>query len=94
VSRRGAAVRQIFRLAGSALRFLLLTRPAPRTRRERKGGDEAQRAEIDRLRALVAELEEQVELISTSTNAEAIEAYKDRVAELQRLLEEERERTK
>lgn len=94
MSRRGAAVRQIFRLAGSALRFLLLTRRAPRSRRERKGGGEAQRAEIERLRAQVAELEEQVELISTSTSAEAIEAYKDRVAELQRLLEEERERTK
>jgi len=92
VTRRQRAACQIVRLAGSALRFLFTPRPRPR--RERSEVEAVLKAETERLRREVADLEEQVALITSSTSAETLEAYKDRIAELQRQLEDERERTR
>ncbi len=92
MSRRGRAARQLFRLAGSALRFFFTPRPQPR--RDRSGVEVALKAEVERLRQMVADLEEQVALVITSSGYDALEAYKDRIAELQRQLEEERDRTR
>lgn len=92
MSRRGRAVLLLFRLAGSALQFFFTPRPQPR--RDRSRAEAALKVEVERLRGEVAELEQQMALITSSTSRETLEAYKDRIAELQRQLEEERERTR